>query len=45
MDNEDYSLGKSTLAPDGLDVMETLEKLLTFFFFFSDMEELTDSSF
>jgi len=44
VDNEDYSLGKSTLAPDGLDVMETLEKLLTFFFF-SDMEELTDSSF
>lgn len=43
MDNEDYSIGKSTMAPDGLDVMETLEKLLTFFF--SDIEELTDSSF
>jgi len=43
VDNEDYSIGKSTMAPDGLDVMETLEKLLTFFF--SDIEELTDSSF
>jgi len=44
VDNEDYSLGKSTLAPAGLDVMETLKKLISSFFFF-DMEGPTDLSF
>jgi hypothetical protein len=34
--------GRSTLGPDGLDVMETLKKLFTFP---SDVEGLADPSF